>query len=442
MGIKDTRFVGYDCCRHRSLVLGLLANGKPVDFASAGEDVDVILDETPFYGEMGGQVGDSGEIRSEHGTVSVSQTVRPLPELIVHRGKVTRGRIAVKDDVEAEVDVARRLGIARNHTATHLLQSALRTVLGQHVRQSGSLVNPDGFRFDFTHPEAVGKERLVEVQRLVNEKIRQDLPVVARSTSYGEAVQKGAIALFGEKYGDVVRVTEIGDPPFSIELCGGTHVHATGEIGLLHITAEGSIGSGLRRVEAVTGEGAERFLEQRLAVVEALSQELQAPPDGVQGKVSAVLADLDRERKRAMELERELAKNRAGSLAGKAVDVGGIRIVAEVVPNGTPDGLREMGDQLRGQLGRGGVVVLGTVHNDRPIFMATVTPDLVGRGFHAGNIVKQVAKIAGGGGGGKAEMGQGSGKDKAKIDEAVGGTVDIVSSHHDREPGPRKGKVD
>ena len=442
LGIPDTRFVGYDRCKHQSLVMGLLANGKPIDSASAGEDVEVILDETPFYGEMGGQVGDSGEIRSEHGTVSVSQTFRPLPELIVHRGKVTRGRIVVKDDVEAEVDVACRLDIARNHTATHLLQSALRRVLGQHVRQSGSLVNPDGFRFDFTHPEPVGKERLVEIQRLVNENIRQDLPVVAKSTSYGEAVSKGAVALFGEKYGDVVRMVEIGDPPFSIELCGGTHVHATGEIGLLHITTEGSIGSGLRRIEAITGGGAERFLEQRLAVVEALAQELQAPPDGVQGRVSAVLADLDRERKRAVELERELARSRAGSLAGKAVDVSGIRIVAEVVPKGTPDGLREMGDQLRGQLGHGGVVVLGTVHNDRPCFMGTVTPDLVDKGFHAGDIIRQVAKIAGGGGGGRAEMGQGSGKDKAKINEAVGGVMEMVSSHYDRESDSWRKNVD
>jgi alanyl-tRNA synthetase len=226
--------------------------------------VEVVLKDTPFYGEMGGQVGDTGEIRGANGKIKVNQTIRPLPDLIVHQGKVTQGHIAVSDSVVAEVDIRRRLDIARNHTATHLLQSALREVLGQHVRQSGSLVTPDRFRFDFNHLEAVGKQRLLEIQHLVNEKIRENLPVAATVTSYKEAVAKGATALFGEKYGDEVRMVQVGDPPFSVELCGGTHVHATGEIGLLHIVSEESVGSGLRRIEAVTGKGAERLVEERL----------------------------------------------------------------------------------------------------------------------------------------------------------------------------------
>ncbi len=369
LGITRTRFVGYDQWRHESVVMGLVAGGKPVDSASEGDEVEIILKETPFYGEMGGQVGDAGEIRGDHGRVSVSQTIRPLPDLIVHQGKVTQGRVAVSDSVEAEVDIPRRLDIARNHTATHLLQSALRAVLGQHVRQSGSLVAPDGFRFDFTHLEPVGKERLLEIQHLVNEKIRQNLPVMAQATSYREAVSKGAMALFGEKYGDVVRMVQTGDPPFSIELCGGTHVRWTGEIGILHITSEGSIGSGLRRIEAVTGRGAEKFLEQRLAVVETLAQELQTSPEDVRTKVSTVLAELDKERKRISEVERELARKAAGPLLSQVEVIKGINVLSAKVPASSPEAMREMGDRLKeGAQERGDCV--GCSYNDRPISMA------------------------------------------------------------------------
>ena len=443
LGITRTRFVGYDQWRHESVVMGLVAGGKPVDSASEGDEVEVILKETPFYGEMGGQVGDAGEIRGEHSRVSVSQTVRPLPDLIVHQGKVTQGRVAVSDSVEAEVDIPRRLDIARNHTATHLLQSALRAVLGQHVRQSGSLVAPDGFRFDFTHLEPVGKERLLEIQHLVNEKIRQNLPVMVQSTSYREAVSKGAIALFGEKYGDVVRMVQTGDPPFSIELCGGTHVRSTGEIGILHITSEGSIGSGLRRIEAVTGRGAERFLEQRLAVVEALAQELQTSPEGVREKVSAAFAELNKERKRAIERERELARKMASSSESKPVNIAGmtIDVVSGGIPQGTPDALREMNDQLRQRLADekvSGVVLLSTEYNGKPIFTVSATRDLIAKGLHSGHIAMDVGKIAGGGGGGRAEFGQGSGTDVAKLKEALNQSEAIIARYYDRDSGTWK----
>jgi len=418
LGPLATSFVGYDRWQHRSKVVGLLVDGKPAGSASEGDDVEVILEATPFYGEMGGQVGDTGEIRGHHGRVVVRQTIRPLPELTVHQGRVAQGRIAVNDAVEARVDLPRRLDIARNHTATHLLQAALRAVLGDQVHQSGSLVTAEGFRFDFTYPEAVGRQRLADIQQLVNEKIRENLPVLVRSTSYREAVAAGAIALFGEKYGDTVRLVQTGDPPFSMELCGGTHVGSTGEIAILHITSEGSIGSGVRRIEAVTGKGAEKLFGQRLAVVEALAQELRTSPENVPSRVSAVLAELDRTSKRVSEVEREAARKSAGSLVSQVKEVKGIKVLSVRVAASSSEAMREMGDRLKAELGSG-VIVLGAIVNGSPVSIAMVTPDLVDRGLHAGQIVKEVSKLIGGGGGGRAEFGQGSGRDVDKLDDAL-----------------------
>ena len=431
LGVTASGFVGYETCCHESVVMGLIAGGRPVDSASEGDEVEVVLKESPFYGEMGGQVGDSGEIRGARGRISVRQTIRPLPDLIVHQGKVAQGHIAVSDSVVAEVDVNRRLDIARNHTATHLLQAALRAVLGQHVRQSGSLVTPDRFRFDFNHLEAVGKPRLLEIQRLVNEKIREDLAVTASVTSYKEAVARGATALFGEKYGDVVRVLQVGEPPFSVELCGGTHVQATGQIGLLQIVSEESVGSGLRRIEAVTGRGAERLVAERLSALDSLAAQLQTPPEGVEARVTAMAGELERERKRAAAMERESARKAAGSLVSEAREVKGIKVLSAKVAAPNADAMREMGDQLKRDLGSG-VIVLGTVCDGKPSLVAMVSGDLAAKGFNAGQIVKEVARVVGGGGGGRAELGQGSGKDASKLDEALGQVAGLVERHYDR----------
>ncbi len=431
LGVTASGFTGYETCRHESVVMGLIAGGRPVDSVSEGDEVEVVLKDSPFYGEMGGQVGDTGEIRGARGKISVRQTIRPLPDLIVHQGRVVQGRIAVSDSVVAEVDIRRRLDIARNHTATHLLQAALRAVLGQHVRQSGSLVTPDRFRFDFNHLEAVGKPRLLEIQHLVNEKIRENLPVAATVTSYKEAVAKGATALFGEKYGDEVRMIQVGDPPFSTELCGGTHVHWTGEIGLLQIVSEESVGSGLRRIEAMTGRAAERLVEERLSALDSLAAQLQAPPEGVEAKVSAMVAELDRERKRALAMERESARKAAGTLLSQARDVNGIKVISTKVAAPGADAMREMGDRLKEDL-KSGVIVLGAVCDGKPSVLAMVTPDLAAKGFDAGQIVKEVARVVGGGGGGRAELGQGSGRDASKLDEALGGVAALVERHYDR----------
>ncbi len=430
-------FVGYETCYHESVVMGLIAGGKPVDSVSEGDEVEVVLKETPFYGEMGGQVSDTGEIRGAQGRISVHQTIKPLPDLTVHQGRVVEGRIAVSDSVVAEVDIKRRLDIARNHTATHLLQSALRAVLGQHVRQSGSLVTPDRFRFDFNHLEAVGKQRLLEIQHLVNEKIRENLPVAATVTSYKEAVAKGATALFGEKYGDEVRMIQVGDPPFSTELCGGTHVHSTGEIGMLYIVSEESVGSGVRRIEAATGRGALHLIEQRLAVLDSVAAELQTVPEEVEAKVSSVVVELSTERKRAVAIERESARKAAGSLLSEARDVNGIRVISTKVAASSTDAMREMGDRLKQEL-KSGVVVLGAVCDGKPSLLAMVTPDLVAKGFNAGQLVKEVAKVVGGGGGGRAELGQGSGNDASKLEEALSEVARLVERHCDQASGTWK----
>jgi len=439
LGSLQTRFVGYDRLKMETRVLGLIVGGQPTDSASEGDEVEVVLSETPFYGEMGGQTGDSGSLCGEHGVVEINKTTRPLPELIVHQGRVTRDRVRVDETVEAAVDVDRRLDTARNHTATHLLQYALRKVIGPHVRQSGSLVAPERFRFDFTHFEAVSQAQLQDIQHAVNQKIRENLPVRARTLPYKEALAGEAIALFGEKYGEVVRVVEIGSPPISKELCGGTHVHATGEIGFLLILTEASVGSGLRRIEAVTGRGAEDLVEQRLSSLEIVAQELQASPEAARDKLLALRTELERERKRAAAFERELARRTADSLLSEVQSVWGVNVLAAEVTATTPEALRETGDRIKEELGSG-VIVLGALFNGKPNFLAMVTPDLVAKGLHAGDLLKQVAKVAGGGGGGRAEIGQGSGKDAGKLDDALRQTAHLVETGYDRESDTWKKK--
>jgi alanyl-tRNA synthetase len=372
---------------------------------------------------MGGQVGDTGEIYSPKGKVAVNNTTMtkiPLSslEIIVHHGQVVEGTISVGDAIEADVDADRRLDIARNHTATHLLQAALRQVLGSHVQQRGSLVHPDGFRFDFSHLTAISKQQLDKMQHIVNEWIRVNLTVRSRVIPYKQAIQEGAIALFEEKYGETVRVLEIGDPPMSAELCGGTHVKSTGEIGFFVITGESSIGTGLRRIEAMTGRRAEEFVRDSLSTVATVAGGLRSSPSEIPEKVKALVAELAAERKRSALLERELSRYTVESLLGKAEKVNGVTVLSAKVPSTSFEILREMGDLLKDRL-KIAVIVLGTVYNGKPGFVAMVTPDLVNRGLHAGHIVKQVAEVTGGSGGGKANMAQAGGKDKSKLDEAL-----------------------
>ena len=415
---ETTPFVGYHDLKHKSVIIDLLVDGGATDTIQKGQTASLILETTPFYGEMGGQVGDTGQIRGASGQFSVSDTMRIPPDIIVHQGQVTEGSLTVGDEVEAEVDGERRLDIARNHTATHLLQLALRQVLGEHVQQRGSLVVPDQFRFDFSHLTSMLKEEVAAVQLIVNEKIRQDLPVFDEEVPYKTAIAEGAIALFDEKYGDVVRVLKIGQPPISTELCGGTHITSTGEIGFFQIVAESSIGAGLRRIEAVTGRGAEEFINLRFLILENIARSLDTEPATALERVSSTTSEFETERRQRLALERELAKLRTESLLGQTEEIKGVTVLIARVPPSRLEILREMADFIRDKL-KSVIVVLGTVYEDRPVFLAAVTPDLVARGYDAGKIVKEVARVAGGGGGGKPNLAQAGGKDKDKLDEAL-----------------------
>jgi alanyl-tRNA synthetase len=418
--LPSTEFVGYKRTSCKARVLSIVVDGKPQEAASEGEHVEVVLDCTPFYAEMGGQVADTGEITGKQGKLAVSDTVWVNGETIVHRGKVVDGAVFLGEKVSAEVDMSRRLDIARNHTATHLLHAALRQVLGSHVHQSGSLVAPDRFRFDFTFEAPVLKEELAEIQRIVNEGIRRNLPVTKKEMPYAQAVAEGAIALFGEKYGDVVRTVRVGQAksPLSFEVCGGTHVDRTGDISFFQIVSEGSIGSGMRRIEAVTGRGAEKLIEERASALEKIAQQLQVPAANIESKIASTLEELDSERKRAVSLERQLSKETAESLLTQAESVKGVSVLAVKVSASSMDALRHTGDVLRDKL-TSAVVVLAAVWDDKPNFLAVVTPDLVSKGLNAGDIVKKVAQATGGSGGGRPQLGQGGGKDKDKLEQAL-----------------------
>jgi alanyl-tRNA synthetase len=415
---KQSHFVGYQKYSSRSRVRGLIADETSVRSVAEDSEVDVILDKTPFYGEMGGQVGDTGEISSQKGKVLVTNTAKGPSDVTIHRGQVVAGSISVGDEVDARVDIARRLDITRNHTATHLLQAALRQILDSRVYQKGSLVGPDRFRFDFSHMASITNEEINGIQRQVNEWIRQNLKVKARRLSYTQALAEGAIALFEDKYGDEVRMLEIGEPPISKELCGGTHVSSTGEIGMFMITNESSIGTGLHRIEALTGRKAESLIESRLTALEDVAKQVGGSLEEVSGKVQIIIDELEVERKRALALEKELSRRLAEDLLGQTQEVSGVKILVARVQSLTVPTLREMGDMLRERL-ESAVIVLATVYDGKPNFLAMVTPDLIAKGFHAGDIINQVAKVTGGGGGGKAGMAQAGGRDTAKIDEAL-----------------------
>jgi len=418
LDVAGTEFVGYNRLEQKAKVIKLLVDGKEVDKIEVGQAASLVLDTSPFYAEMGGQVGDAGEIIGSNGHFSVADTVRVPPDITVHQGKITEGKLTTGAEVLAVVNVERRRDIARNHTATHLLQAALRQVLGEHIQQRGSLVAPERLRFDFSHLAAMTREEIKAVQRIVNDKIRQNLKVYDEESDYKKAVAAGAIALFDEKYDDVVRVMRIGEPAISTELCGGTHVSFTGEIGYFYIVSEGSIGAGLRRIEAVTGREAEAFIDRRLSSLESISHSLESSPEDAQEKITALLAEMEKERKHTLSLEKELAKKEAETLLAKVESVKGVNLLSGRVSSGKPQFMREMADYIRDKQ-KSVVVVLGAVDEERPVFIAAVTPDLVAKGYHAGDIIKQVSKVAGGGGGGKANFAQAGGKDKNKLDEAL-----------------------
>ena len=420
LGIGGTAFLGYETIRASSVVVGLITGDEAVAEVSEGQDVEVALVQTPFYAEGGGQVGDFGEISGGGGRIVVTDTQEVMPGLIVHFGTVAQGTVGMGETVDAFVDPIRREDTARNHTATHMLHAALRQVLGPHVRQAGSLVAPDRLRFDFTHVQQVTDDEMWQVQLLVNEKVRQNARVLKDEDTYQEAIRRGALAFFGDRYDERVRLVEIANgDTFSFEVCGGTHVGRTGEVGAVYVLGESSIGAGMRRIEAVSGRAAERLVWERFNRDKRVGSKLAAAVDDIEDRVQRLLDERDELQRENEALQRRLSLQSADGLLDSAQDVEGVAVLTARAPVSNADSLREMGDYLRDKLGSG-VVVLGSVINDRPMLVAMVTTDLIeAKGLNAAEIARGAAMAVGGGGGGRAEVAQAGGRDAGKLDAAL-----------------------
>ena len=430
LGAGRTEFTGHGLVDQESVVAALLVDGASSGHAAQGQQAEVVMSRTPFYAEGGGQLGDQGYIRGPNGLFLVEDTQSPVAGLIVQKGVVEEGHIAVGDPVQATVDPTRRLDSSRNHSGTHILHAALRSVLGPHVRQAGSLVAPDRLRFDFSHVGRMSRDELLAVQSLSNEQVRANLLVSAQETSYADAVRQGALAFFGDRYGDVVRVVRMSEgdtEPFSFEVCGGTHVSATGQVGTLLVLGESSIGGGMRRVEALTGRAAEALFVEQSATLDALSNRLQTPVSDLEARLDSYMQETDDLRRRLASLERSLLRSEAESLLQRVADVDGVRVVSGRTSAHNADGMREMGDFLRDKLSSC-VVTLGGLSDGSPILVTMVTGDLVERGLNAGTIARDAAKLMGGGGGGRPEMAQAGGRQPEKLDEALAAVPNLVRS--------------
>jgi alanyl-tRNA synthetase len=412
-------------------VLAILRDGQPVDSAITGEKVEVVLGKTPFYVEAGGQVSDTGVIRNPDWLIEVEDMRQPVGGLIVHIGEVVEGTPRVGDEALAEVDAQRRADITRNHTGTHLLHAALRNRLGTHVQQRGSLVAPDRLRFDFAHDQKVSEEELRDIEREVNEIIIANYPVRAEEKPLAQARKEGAMALFGEKYGDRVRTIVIAEngQRYSYELCGGVHVNETAEIGPFIITSEGSVSAGIRRLEALTGRGAIEYMQRNLDALENITAQLGTTPDQAAHRVASLQEELAASKKQIAQLQRELARQRFNEMIGSLESVNGVQGLFAQLEGVALDNLREMADWFRGKV-KSGVLVLGSVADDRPQLVVAVTDDLTKKGLHAGNIIKAIAPIIGGGGGGRPTMAQAGGKDSSKLPEALEAARKLIAQNY------------
>ena len=403
-GIR-TDFLGYDQLSSEAKILSIIKDGKSLPKASAGESVSFVVDQTPFYGESGGQVGDTGMVVGDGLEVGVSDTTRPMNDLFVHHGCMAKGELNVGDVVTLAVDEGRRDDIRRNHTSTHIVHHALREILGEHVKQSGSIVTPDRFRFDFSHFSALTREEILEIEKSANRIVRANLPVTTEVLSYEEAVNKGALAFFGEKYGGTVRMVSVGN--YSCELCGGTHVNRSGDIGIIKIVGESSIASGVRRLEAVTGRGAEEYLNQIEDDRQGVADLLKSSPDESKGKLEKLIGE-------NRKLKKDLEKARSKMLIGKSSEssddiesIGDIKYSASLVEGAAAKDLRTLADNLKAKV-KSGVVLLATEANDKTSLIVVVTKDLTDR-YQAGALLKEMVALIGGTGGGRPDMAQGGG---------------------------------
>jgi alanyl-tRNA synthetase len=415
-------FSGYEELQSESKILKLIKGDEIVPFAEEGDEIEVITERTPFYGEAGGQVGDRGVIFNEAFSLEVENTLKPMEELIVHQAKVKRGVVKEGMEVSLRVDQERRRAIGLNHTSTHLLQAVLREVLGDHVHQAGSLVSPERLRFDFTHFAPIEEKDLAQIEALVNQKIRENLKVETKIMLVEEALQTGAMALFGEKYGERVSVVMVSD--FSIELCGGTHTSRTGDIGLFKILNETGVAAGVRRIEALTGEGAYRFVKEEERELWEIASFLKATPGELSSKIERLL-QMQRELEREIQsFQDKLLHQEISDLLSSIREVKGVKVLSAKVDGKDPKRMREFVDQLKEKIGSG-IILLGGQSQDKISLIMGVTPDLTHR-YQANHLIKKIALHIGGTGGGRPDFAQAGGTDSKKLDEALKAIDDLI----------------
>ncbi len=419
-----TEFVGYDRLAHESRVVALYKDSVQVDEINAGDEAVVVLERTPFYAESGGQAGDCGAITCGHGSFTVEDTQKILAEVFGHKGRVTAGKLRVGEEVNAQVDAETRERAAYNHSATHLMHAALRNVLGEHVSQKGSLVNADRTRFDFAHPQPVSADEIRRIESLVNAEIRRNNRVETRLMKHEDAIKAGAMALFGEKYGDEVRVVGMG--AFSTELCGGTHVNRTGDIGLFKIVAESGVAAGIRRIEAVTGPGALLYAQDQEATLRDVAELVRAQPQEVAARLTQIQEQVKALEKELARYKSKMASSQGDDLAMQAVDIAGIKVLAAAIDGADAKALRELADKLRDKL-KSCALVLGSVVDGKVALIAAVTPDAIGK-LKAGELVNFVASQVGGKGGGKPDLAQAGGNEPDKLPAALQGVVAWVTA--------------
>ena len=412
---KETIFLGYENCETESKVIGLIINEQLVESADAGQEVHIVLNQTPSYAEAGGQVGDTGIVQTKNSKVEISNT-KKSNDIIVHIGKVVEGKIRANENVTCVIDKERRAAIRRNHSATHLLHYTLRQVVGQHAEQSGSLVAPERLRFDFHHFEGIKEDEIARIEELMNERIMENAPVITEEMALDKARKAGATALFGEKYGENVRVVSIVD--YSQELCAGTHVSNTGEIGLFKITSESSIAAGIRRLEAVTGNDALARIRQKEKTLDRLCNVLDVQENMAVQRAEELMLQIRDLRKDVQKAKKEGAREYSSELIANAREISGVKIITEVIEGADIGDLRKTVDSLKESLGSV-AIVLGTTENGKVTLLTSLSNDLVKKGLHAGNIARDIAKIVGGGGGGRADMAQAGGQLPDKINEAI-----------------------
>ncbi len=423
----STGFVGYTDYMIDTEIVTLISGSESVARAKQDDEVSVLLRHTPFYGESGGQVGDIGLLESSDAKLTVLDTIKPSPDLFVHKCKVLEGEITPFTNVKAQIDSDRRNAIAVSHTATHLLHSGLRSILGTHVAQAGSLVQSGRLRFDFNHFEAVSTEQLQEIETYINEKVRKNDTIEINEMSLDKAKEKGALAFFGDKYGDMVRVVQAGG--YSIELCGGTHVYATGELGYVKLISESSIAAGVRRVEAFTGSDALTTIQDDDIILSDVSNILKTPKSGLSERIQQLLQEQRELEQEIQKLKSQSALSNIGSLVDGATLVDGVKVVAACIEKTDRDSLRQMVDTLKTRL-ESGVVALASVLGKDAAFIVGVTSDLVKeRGLNAGKLIQEITKIADGRGGGRPELAQGGGKDINKVNDAIAATTKIIENH-------------